>query len=173
MLPSLFLLPMVLVTSVSPATPSLIQQSTESPKRDWAQWRGPDFNGSAVASGLPTDFDKKKQVEWVSELPGVGASTPIVVGTRIFLTSVDQSAGTLLALCLDRESGELLWQKQAGSGYQPGGQGSKTGIHNRSNYASPSAVCDGQRVIFFFGNGLHVAYDMFWNKHGSKKAPPA
>ena len=69
------------------------------------------------------------------------------------------SQGSLLALCYDRESGELHWKKDAGSGYKPGGDdGFDYQLHPRSNYASPSPVCDGQRVVFFFGNGDLVSY---------------
>jgi outer membrane protein assembly factor BamB len=67
----------------------------------------------------------------------------------------------LLAFCFNRESGELLWKKNAGSGYRPGkGDGFDYQLDSRSNYASPSPVTDGQRVIFFFGNGDLVSYLM-------------
>ena len=63
--------------------------------QEWPNWRGPNYDGSTEASGLPTDFDKEKHVRWAADLPG---------------------AGELVALCLDRKSGKELWLYTAGSG---------------------------------------------------------
>jgi outer membrane protein assembly factor BamB len=51
-------------------------------------------------------------------------------------------------------------KKNAGSGYLPGGDGFTHQLDSKSNYASPSPVTDGKRVIFFFGNGDLVAYSV-------------
>ena len=148
--------------SLALASPALTQ--------DWPHWRGPDFDGSADVSGLPKTFSKQENVRWAAALPGVGASTPIVVGDRIFLTAI--VGEDLVALCLDRETGKEVWRKAAGSGYRPNDAGSKTVMHDRSNYASPSAVSDGERVVFFFGNGDLVTYDVrgeeLWRKNVQK-----
>ena len=69
--------------------------------------------------------------------------------------------GELLALCLNRDSGKLIWENNAGSGYRPGNNdGFDYQLDSRSNYASPSPVTDGNRVIYFFGNGDFVSYLM-------------
>ncbi len=128
--------------------------------QDWPNWRGPHHDGSTEVEGLPATFSKSENVHWAAGLPGPGASTPIVIGERIFLTAIDGEAGELLAICLDRDGGEERWIEMAGSGYRPGGAGSKTALHRRSNYASPSAATDGERVVFFFGNGDLVCYDL-------------
>ena len=129
--------------------------------QDWPNWRGPRHDGSSEVEGLPRKIGAEKGLRWRTELPGPGASTPIVIGERVFLTAVDHESDTLLALCLNATSGEVTWQKSVGSGYQPGDDaGEATRIHNRSDYASPSAVCDGERVVFFFGNGDLVCLDL-------------
>ena len=128
--------------------------------QDWSHWRGPNFDGSSGATGLRTASRRGENVRWNSKLPGPGASTPILLGDSIFLTCIDEDAGALLAVCLDRESGEEKWVDAAGSGYQPGGKGTATQLHNRSNYASPSAVAAGDRAVFFFGNGDLVCYSL-------------
>ena len=99
-------------------------------------------------------------MRWTAALPGPSAATPVIVGERVFVTAAIEEAGVLLALCFDRKSGELLWEDEAGSGYQPGGEGSKTRRDPRSDYASPSPVSDGERVVFLFGNGDLVAYGL-------------
>jgi len=142
--------------------------------QDWPNWRGPNHDGSSAVEGLPTDFDTATKVRWSTELPGPGASTPVVVGERIFLSSTDPETRTLIALCLDRNTGAVLWRRDASSGYQPEGAGSPTVLHDRSNYASPSACVDESRVFFFFGNGDLVAYDQaagdpLWRKNIQKE----
>jgi outer membrane protein assembly factor BamB len=118
---------------------------------NWSQWRGPFFNGSTTEKGLPTTFSKTENVKWVAGLPGPSAATPIIWNDRVFVSSVDQNAGTLQALCLDRGSGKILWKKEAGVGL---------GLDDRSNYASPSPVTDGKLAWFFYGNGQLIAFDL-------------
>ena len=135
---------------------------------DWPNWRGPSYNGASTDSGLlPVDFDQSKRVKWKVELPGPSAATPIIVGDRVFVSSISvlegsdsPTRGTLLALCFDRKSGKLLWEKQAGSGYRPSGDGFDYKLDSKSNYASPSPVSDGRKVAFFYGNGDLVCYTL-------------
>ena len=126
---------------------------------DWPSWRGPHFNGSADESGLPVRFSPTEGVRWTAELPGPSAATPIIWGDRVFISAADLKAQTLLALCYDRKSGKELWRQVAGSGYRPSEAGSAIQLDHRSNYASPSPVTDGKRVIYFYGNGDLVAFD--------------
>lgn len=135
---------------------------------DWPHWRGPHFNGSTEARNLPVDFDKTHRVKWASALPGPAASTPIVLGDQVFLSSVDEERSQLLALCIDRTSGTIQWQRSVGSGYRPEGADSDIRLHTRSNYASPSAVSDGDHVVFFFGNGDMVTLDLDGNELWSR-----
>ncbi len=139
-------------------TPLLLLFVLPASAQDWSNWRGPRYDGSTTVVDLPHTFSKTENVRWVSELPGPGAGTPIVVGERIFLTAIAEE--DLVALCLDRETGEELWGRAVGSGYRPGGDGTTTQISHRSNYASPSPACDGERVIFSFGNGDLVCLDL-------------
>lgn len=128
--------------------------------QDWPHWRGPAYDGSSTVTGLPREITPEKGVRWAADLPGPSAATPIVLGERVFVTAVVEEAGALLALCYDRENGELRWEQEVGSGYQPRGKGSKTKIDERSDYASPSPVTDGERVVFLFGNGDLVCTDL-------------
>jgi len=118
---------------------------------DWAHWRGPNYDGSTEASNLPTDFSKTSGVKWKAAMPGPSAATPVIFGDRVFVSSTDPGPKKLLALCLDRKTGKELWRQEVGSGFQ---------LHNRSNYASPSPVTDGKRVVFFYGNGDLAAFSM-------------
>lgn len=120
---------------------------------NWSNWRGPNLNGSSSETNLPTKFSKSENVKWVKELPGVGASTPIIHGDHVFITSAKGKESSM-AIALDRKTGEQLWIDEF-SGY---------GHDDRSNFSSPSAITDGKMVIFFFGSGLMTAYDYAGNQ---------
>lgn len=140
---------------------------------DWTNWRGPNYNGSSDStSSLPETFDQSRGVKWKAKLPGASAATPIIFEDRVFVTSVSVEAGKknkgtgkLLAMCFHASTGKLLWSKNAGSGYRPGkSDGYDYMLHDRSNYASPSAVVGGGQVFFFFGNGDLLSYDFDGNE---------
>ena len=58
----------------------------------------------------------------------------------------------LVAMCIDRASGDVLWSKNPGTGYQPGeSDGTSIQLDSRSNYSSPSPVATKQVVVFFYG----------------------
>src|SRR6266581_4388450 len=67
---------------------------------NWAQWRGPAFNGSSSESGLPSKFSKTENVKWSAPMPGPSAATPIIWGDRVFVSSVDQQKKSVWAFCL-------------------------------------------------------------------------
>ena len=118
---------------------------------NWPQFRGPEFNGSSREANTPTKFSKKENVKWSVDMPGTGSSTPVIWGDHVFITSTNPKAKELEAFCLDRKTGNVLWKHTLKS---------ETEQDNRSNYAAPSPSTDGKRVIFFYGTGDLLAFDM-------------
>ena len=53
----------------------------------WPQFRGPDGNPVSDNPRLPSTWSTTKNVEWVSDIPGTGWSSPIIWGGRVFVTS--------------------------------------------------------------------------------------
>src|SRR5580698_8137984 len=106
---------------------------------DWAQWRGPDWNG--VARGdAPIQWSDTEHIKWKAEIPGRGHSSPVVWGDKIFVTTAvstgapapgepadaarpgrrgfgrgggPQAEQKFMLLCLDRKTGKLLWERVA------------------------------------------------------------
>ncbi len=111
---------------------------------DWPCWRGPD--GLAVSSEktLPTHWSKQKNVAWRTALPGKGASSPIVVGDRVYVTTQTPDTG-LHVLAIDSKRGEVLWDREIARGNLPANK-----LHNM---ATPTAVSDGESVWALFGTG--------------------
>ena len=117
---------------------------------NWPHWRGPFFNGSTDETNLPTTWSKTENVLWVTRMPGPGSSTPIVWGERVFLTSLNQARDASLALCVDARSGKVLWSKKVGPNRR---------FLGGNTPVSPSAVTDGELVVFLFGTGHLAAFD--------------
>ncbi|HYT91060.1 MAG TPA: PQQ-binding-like beta-propeller repeat protein [Gemmataceae bacterium] len=122
---------------------------------NWPQWRGPSFDGGSPEKGLVEKFSPTENVKWTAPMPGPSAATPIVWGDRVFVSTPDAQARTLLALCLDRHSGKELWRHQVASGI---------GRDNKSNFSSPSPATDGKLVVFFYGSGELAAFDFAGKK---------
>jgi len=117
---------------------------------NWPNWRGPFFNGSSDEKGFPSVFSKTDGVAWQTELPGEGASTPVVWDDAVFVTSVDEKADAVVGIKLSAKTGKIVWSVPFGKGVR---------IDERSTYAGSSPVTDGKTVWFFSGNGDLAAYD--------------
>jgi outer membrane protein assembly factor BamB len=116
---------------------------------DWPHWRGPNFDGSAPEEKLPARFSRTEGVAWTAPMPGEAASTPVISGDRVFVSSADAATRSLLAICMDRKTGKEQWRHTIAEGDRR---------DRMSNYASPSPVTDGTHVWFFYGQGDLVAY---------------
>ena len=124
---------------------------------DWPNWRGPFYNGSAIANDLPTKFSPTENVRWKLSLPGPAGSTPIVFGDHVLLTSFDSKSGKVLGIALDRTTGKILWQHDLGKGK------SETTPGMENYMACPSPVTDGKIIVFHTGRGELVALDYLGN----------
>ncbi|MEO9595838.1 PQQ-binding-like beta-propeller repeat protein [Rhodopirellula bahusiensis] len=54
---------------------------------DWPQWRGPDASGSALESNPPTTWSESENILWKIDVPGIGSSTPIILGDRVYVST--------------------------------------------------------------------------------------
>lgn len=133
------------------ATLACALRAADAPATDWPQWRGPHFNGSSDAKNLPEKLDKSGNLLWQATLPGPGNGTPVLAGDRIFTSALDSSSKKLMAICLNRADGKIVWQKEVAIGFKEKGE---------NNMATPSPVTDGKTAWFLFGTGDLVAYDI-------------
>lgn len=141
---------------------------------DWPRFRGPAGSGIAVDSDtLPTVWSANANLAWKVPLPGPGASCPIIVGDKAFVTcysgyGISQAdPGEIENLvrhlvCVDMKSGKKLWQRDVKAALP---EDPYTGIGVTAHgYASHTPVSDGQNVYAFFGkSGVH-AFDLNGNK---------
>ncbi|HEY7159775.1 MAG TPA: PQQ-binding-like beta-propeller repeat protein, partial [Acidobacteriota bacterium] len=121
---------------------------------NWPNWRGPKADGTSSETGLPQKWSKTENVMWRTSLPGAAASTPIIWGDRIFLTSAD--GDNLVLICISK-AGKILWKQVVGSG-------NRNAKGDEANLAAPSPSTDGKYVFAFFGSGDLGAYDFTGNQ---------
>ncbi|MHC4875796.1 MAG: outer membrane protein assembly factor BamB family protein [Planctomycetota bacterium] len=109
---------------------------------NWPAWRGPTGDGVAPAGEFPISWSGTKNIAWKIELPGRGASTPIVWGDSIFLTYGKDGKNVLA--CLSR-SGEERWSVDVGE--------ERAGKHKKASGSNPSCATDGSAVYAYFKSG--------------------
>src|SRR5262245_20096271 len=109
---------------------------------DWPRFRGPNGAGVSESTGLPSEFGPTKNVVWKTAVP-FARSSPVISGNRIFLTATEGE--NLIAMCLDRQSGKVLWKSEV---KRP----RATAIFKANDGASPTPATDGKNVYAFFAD---------------------
>jgi outer membrane protein assembly factor BamB len=127
---------------------------------EWPSWRGPRGDGTSEESNVAIRWGPDENIVWKTPIPGVGHSSPIVWGDRIFLTTCLEKETKRVLLCLDRKSGKELWQRVV-----------LTAPLERKNtlnsFASGTPATDGKRVWVTFletPNVQVVCYDFDGNE---------
>ncbi len=120
-------------------------------------WR---MNGASAYpdAAPPLVWSKTNNVIWKTKLPQQSNASPIILGKRLFVC-----AETNTLLCIDKESGAILWQKENPSPEPPSTNGLPA-THKTNGYATPTPVSDGTTVYVLFGTGVAAAYDLDGNR---------
>jgi outer membrane protein assembly factor BamB len=159
-----------LLTLLVAAWPALVLAQTNVPA--FLAGREP---ASADAPTPPEHWSATENVRWKIDVPGLAWSSPIVWGERVFLTTCvnqgesleprkglyledldankyprDTSVREWKVICLDLESGRVLWEQLCHSGVPAKPH------HLKNTLASETPTTDGERVYAYFGNvGLY------------------
>jgi outer membrane protein assembly factor BamB len=131
----------------------LIATSLSLASDEWTQFRGPNGSGVSSTTGLPQEFGPNKNVVWKTELPP-GHSSPVLTRDRVFVTAhtKEKDNHKLLVICLDRQTGKILWQREV-----PRTREGR--LQNVNGPASPSPVTDGSNVFVFFQEFGLISFD--------------
>jgi outer membrane protein assembly factor BamB len=104
----------------------------------WPRFRGPNGAGISDATTVPAKWTDQ-DYNWKVKLPGMGHSSPVVWGNRLFVTCCDAKTALRMLLCLDAATGKTLWQRDYPS---------KTFRQHQDNtYAAASPAADADGVI--------------------------
>ncbi len=131
---------------------------------DWPQFHGPGGKGTAEAK-LPDTWSDTENIVWKTPLPGVGASSPVIVGGKLFLTAGVGGADDVVrhVICCDAATGKILWDKTVESELPEQGK-----IREDHGYSSATPVANSTHVFVFFGKSGVFCFDhsgkQLWNK---------
>ncbi|MBM3824807.1 MAG: PQQ-like beta-propeller repeat protein [Verrucomicrobia bacterium] len=117
---------------------------------DWPEFRGPTGQGHSPAKDVPIRWSRTENVAWKSAIPGAGWSSPVLVNSRLYLTTATSREAAkglkLIALCLDARDGALLWSTNV---FSPEDGSS---LHRKNSYASPTPLVRDGRLYVHFGH---------------------
>jgi outer membrane protein assembly factor BamB len=144
---------------------------------EWPQFRGPTGQGHSAERDLPVQWSESHHVVWKTRVPGLGWSSPVVAGGRVWLTTaVRDRGGSLRALAFDAETGRELLNTEVFR------TRSADPLNPKNSLASPTPVVDGDRVYVHFGAdgtaALTTSGEIVWktrlpyeSQHGNGGSP--
>ena len=157
-------------------------------EQNWAQWRGPQANGTSATANPPTTWSETSNIKWKVKIPGIGSSTPIIWNNFVFVQTAVPSAN---------KSANSHQSRAILAGQRGGGRGGMSvaptgsfkfilmcldrktgktlwqktvreevpheGHHPDHGFASHSPITDGKHVISYFGSHGLYCFDMKGN----------
>lgn len=75
--------------------------------QDWPQWRGPHRDGNVSGAAIPTAWPKALKEQWKVPV-GIGHSSPVVSGGRIYVFARQGEEEVLLSL--EASTGKEIWR---------------------------------------------------------------
>jgi outer membrane protein assembly factor BamB len=123
------------------------------PAADWPEFRGSNAQGQSEATNLPLIWSPTSHIAWKATVAGVGWSSPVVIGNRIFLTSALPVGGTedpkadrsLHAMALDAATGKPVWDVEIFTAAAPR-------AHRKNSHASPTPIYENGKLYVHFGH---------------------
>jgi outer membrane protein assembly factor BamB len=156
------------------------------PERQWPGYRGYMASGVLDNANLPETFDFKKpeNIRWKIAIPGMGISSPVIWGNKLFITTAvstadkagfkpglygdvtpvkDSSVHEWKVYCIDKDKGKIIWERTSYKGIP------KVKRHPKSTHANTSVATDGKHIVAFFGSEGLYCYDidgkLLWQKN--------
>lgn len=150
--------------------------STAAHAQNWPQFRGPAATGvvEGGAAAVKWDASKTENTAWKTAIPGLGHSSPVVWGDKVFVSTAvssgkdetryglygdvapikDDAKHAWKVYALDKRTGKILWERVAYEGMP------KVKRHPKSTHADSTPVTDGKHLVVLFGSHGLYAYDL-------------
>src|SRR6266404_3106328 len=135
---------------------------------NWPQFRGPNASGiSEDAAPVVWNFETVENIRWQRPVPGLGHASPIVWQDRLYVATATKPGGKpelkiglygegnsyaekvahqWRLMCLDKKSGEILWDKL---GYEAVPRMER---HTKASHCNSTPATDGKRIAAIFGS---------------------
>ena len=151
----------------------------------WPSFRGEDASGLSEGHSLPSKWNVEtgEGVKWKAAVPGLGLSSPVIWGDRLYLTTAvsdqdrkelrtglygdiasvaDESEHVWKVLAYDKSTGELVWENEVHKGVPA------VKRHEKSSHANPTIATDGKHLVALFGSEglycLNLQGELLWKK---------
>jgi len=111
----------------------------------WTHFRGSALNGMAPGTGFPLSWNDSTHVSWKTPIQGKGWSSPVVLGSQVWLTTASKEKKEMRAICVDLESGKEVHNRLL---FTPE---KLYRIHAINSYATPTPAIEEGRVYVHFG----------------------
>ena len=143
--------------------------TSAAPAQNWPQFRGPAATGVVEGSVAAVKWDaaKTENTLWKTAIPGLGHSSPVVWGNKVFVSTAvstakdetryglygdvapvkDDPKHTWKLYALDKQTGKILWERVAYEGMP------KVKRHPKSTHADSTPVTDGKLFATPMGQG--------------------
>lgn len=124
---------------------------------DWPDFRGPTTQGHSEARRLPVKWSDTDNVVWKTGIPGLGWSSPVLAGDKLFITTAvpaGENAQSLRIVCVNARQGTVLWNNEL---FRTDGP---VEMHKKNSHASASPLIDDGRVYVHFGPHGTAAVDL-------------
>jgi outer membrane protein assembly factor BamB len=157
----------------------LLLASTAYAEQNWPAFRGDNASGVAAAAQPPAAWDvsSSRNIRWTRPIPGLGHSSPIVWGDRVYVTTAvpleqtrdemklgdSNSAGIDAATdvvrhswrlyAIERESGRVVWERAAHEGVP------RIKRHVKASHASATPATNGRHIVALFGSEGLFCFD--------------
>jgi len=151
---------------------------------NWPQFRGPEASGvSEDAAPVTWDVESGENVRWQTPIPGLGHACPIVWQEHIYIATAvkpggkadirvgiygdiksysEKEAHQWHLLCLDKNSGKVLWDKmplEAVPSFER---------HTKASHCNSTPATDGKRIAAILGSEGLFCFDIdgqqLWRK---------
>ncbi|KPL24616.1 MAG: hypothetical protein AMJ75_03165 [Phycisphaerae bacterium SM1_79] len=155
----------------------LVILTTDLIAQNWPSFRGENARGVADGFRVSVKWNVagKENILWKVPVPGLGHSSPVIWGNRIFVTTAIYTKGeqnlkvglygsadseeedadfSWVLFCFDKKSGKQLWQRTPYKG-RP-----KVRRHPKASHASSTPCVNSKYVIAFFGSEGMYCYTL-------------
>ena len=154
---------------------SILVSSTRA--QNWTMFRGNNATGVGDGNNPPTTWNAEKalNIAWKTPIPGLGHSSPIIWGDRIFITTAisgnpqskfehgdvqsiepvnDTTKHSWRVYCLDRRTGRINWEKTVTEGVP------KVKRHLKSSHANSTPATNGTHLVAMLGSEGLFCFDL-------------
>lgn len=167
---------------------SVAARAAEPSDNHWPGFRGPGAAGFIDGKPTPTEWDAKsgKNIKWTTPIPGLGHASPVIWGDSLFVATAesegdsslkvglygsiapidDVSKQTWRLLCLNKNTGKVLWNRIAHEAAP------RIKRHPKATHANSTPAVDERHIAVFLGSEGLFCFDHDGNLKWKKDLGP-